>query len=153
VLTLSLTLLAATAPCRANVTEVFVDTTAHHMWLCEKGAPKGDYRVALGSGGTGKQVEGDAKTPLGIYPLAEPRGSDKFHTFILLGYPTAEQKAKGMTGSDVGVHGPARGFENSGALNVATDWTLGCIAVESDAYIDTIAAWVKRAKCGTIRLE
>jgi hypothetical protein len=31
----------------------------------------------------------------------------------------------------------------SEALNVETDWTLGCIAVASDAEIDQIAEWVR----------
>ncbi len=123
------------------------------MVLCEKGKPKAEYKVALGSGGIGKERQGDAKTPLGVYPLTPGRYSASFHTFILLGYPTKEQRAKGMTGSDVGVHGPARGTELLGEVNVATDWTLGCIAVASDAEIDFIAAWMKKAKCTSIRLE
>jgi hypothetical protein len=28
------------------------------------------------------------------------------------------------------------------SVNTSTDWTLGCIAVGSDAEIDAIAAWV-----------
>ena len=51
------------------------------------------------------------------------------------------------------MHGPARGYETMGELNVASDWTLGCIAVSSDEAIDFIAAWMKRAKCKTIRIE
>ncbi len=146
-------LLVAAAACQETTTEIVVDTGAHHMILCEKGEQRAEYKVALGSGGIGKQREGDAKTPLGVYPLVPGRPSSSFHTFILLGYPTKEQRAKGMTGSAVGVHGPARGFETLGELNVSTDWTLGCIAVSSDASIDFIAAWMKKTKCKTIRIE
>ena len=146
-------LLLAAATCQGATTEIVVDTAAHHMVLCEKGEQKAEYKVALGSGGIGKERQGDAKTPLGVYPLTPGRPSSSFHTFILLGYPTKAQRAKGMTGSAVGVHGPSRGFETAGELNVATDWTLGCIAVSSDAQIDFIAAWMKKAKCTTIRIE
>ncbi|HSI04824.1 MAG: murein L,D-transpeptidase family protein [Myxococcota bacterium] len=145
--------LLVAAACRSQTTEIVVDTAAHHMVLCDKGEQKAEYKVALGSGGIGKEREGDAKTPLGVYPLHQGRPSSSFHTFILLGYPTKEQRAKGMTGSAVGVHGPARGYEQLGELNVATDWTLGCIAVSSDEQIDFIAAWMKKARCTRIRLE
>ena len=146
-------LFVTAATCQGEATEIVVDTAAHQLILCEKGEQKGAYKVALGSGGVGKEREGDAKTPLGVYPLLPGRPSSSFHTFILLGYPTKAQRAKGMTGGAVGVHGPARGYETLGEVNVATDWTLGCIAVASDASIDFIAAWMRRAKCTRIRIE
>ena len=153
VLNLVAQLILAAATCQGTATEIVVDVTAHELFLCEKGEQKAEYKVALGSGGIGKEREGDAKTPLGVYPLAPGRHSDLFHTFILLGYPTKAQRTKGMTGGAVGVHGPARSTAALGALNVATDWTLGCIAVSSDAQIDAIAAWMKTAGCTSIRLE
>jgi L,D-peptidoglycan transpeptidase YkuD (ErfK/YbiS/YcfS/YnhG family) len=146
--------LVLTAPtCQGTATEMVVDTANHHLFLCEKGVQKADYKVALGSGGIGKEKQGDAKTPLGVYPLSPGRHSESFHTFIYLGYPTKDQRAKGYTGNDVGVHGPARSTAALGAINVSSDWTLGCIAVESDAAIDAIAGWMKQASCTSIRLE
>lgn len=152
-LTLIAHVVLTAATCQGATTEMVVDVAAHKMLLCEKGQQKADYKVALGSGGIGKEREGDAKTPLGVYPLVPGRHSDLFHTFILLGYPTKAQRAKGMTGSDVGVHGPARSTASMGELNVSTDWTLGCIAVSSDEQIDYIAAWMKKVGCTSIRLE
>lgn len=142
-------LLVSAAPCRDKVTEVVVLTAPHRMVLCNRGSAEAEYQVDLGSGGIGKQKRGDAKTPLGVYPLAAPRHSDSFHTFIYVGYPTVDQRKQGFTGSDIGIHGPWRG----GPAALRTDWTLGCIAVGTDAEIDAVAAWVKRVGCGVIRLE
>lgn len=145
--------LTLASPCRPNTTEIVVTTASHRLTLCNKGSAEAEYQVALGSGGLDKRVEGDAKTPLGTYALAAPRASSSFHTFIYVGYPTPEQKKAGYTGDAIGVHGPPRSSVNLGSANVAVDWTLGCIALASDPEIDAVAAWVKRVKCGRIRLE
>ena len=144
----------AAATCPASGAAVVVDTGQHRLWTCEDGRATGEYAVALGSGGVGKTRQGDAKVPLGEYALGAPRGSSQFHKFIPVGYPTAEQRRRGHTGSAIGVHGPSRGGEKLPAsLNTSTDWTLGCIAVGSDAEIDAIAAWVngKRVRRIVIR--
>ena len=135
---------APTGPrCPAASAVVLVETGQRRLWTCENGRATADYAVALGSGGVGKTRQGDAKVPLGDYALGTPRGSSQFHKFIPIGYPTAEQRRQGYTGSAVGVHGPARGWENlPSAANTAVDWTLGCIAVGSDDEIRRIAAWV-----------
>jgi hypothetical protein len=41
----------------------------------------------------------------------------------------------------------------AGRLNVAYDWTLGCIAVASDEAIREIAAWVSARRPGYIHIE
>jgi murein L,D-transpeptidase YafK len=133
---------------------VAIDTARHRLWTCANGRAAGEYTVALGSGGVGKTQQGDAKVPIGEYALGQPRGSSRFHTFIPVGYPTAEQRRRGYTGGDVGVHGPARGYEKLPAsINTSTDWTLGCIAVGSDEEIDAIAAWVRRTGAKTIAIR
>jgi hypothetical protein len=145
---------AAADPCPARGTLVVVDTAQHRLWTCEGGRATAEYRVALGSGGVGKERQGDAKVPLGDYALGPPRGSRLFHTFIPVGYPTAAQRRRGFTGSAVGVHGPARGWEKMpSAANTASDWTLGCIAVGSDEEIDRIAAWMRARSVSRISLR
>jgi murein L,D-transpeptidase YafK len=139
--------LAATAiapsPCAQAGSAVLVETGAHRLSLCQDGRVTESFRVALGTGGVGKTREGDAKVPLGAYPLGAPRASAQFGTFILVGYPTRAQRRAGFTGGAVGVHGPTRGARfRSSSSNTDSDWTLGCIAVGSDAEIERIAAWV-----------
>jgi L,D-peptidoglycan transpeptidase YkuD (ErfK/YbiS/YcfS/YnhG family) len=131
--------------CRDRGLSVLVDTQLHRLWLCEDGALVNEFAVALGRGGTGKREEGDRKTPLGSYPLGTPRESARFHTFIPIGYPTEEQRQQGLTGSNLGIHGPDRKPR-------WLDWTLGCVAVGSDAAIDEIAAWVRLKQPAMIEL-
>ena len=108
--------------------------------------------VGLGENGVGKTKQGDKKTPLGKYFLGRPRPSGSgFKTFIPVGYPTIKQKRKGYTGSAIGIHGPQRDWADwpPGTYG-KQDWTLGCIAVGSDAEIDTITDWLLSTGVGDV---
>jgi murein L,D-transpeptidase YafK len=144
---------AADPPCRSEETAVVILTDDHELTLCEKGRAGETYGVALGSGGVGKRKEGDNKTPLGAYTLQPPRASEPFGTFLEIGYPTREQRKKGYTGGDVGIHGPKRGVRFLGSLGTLVDWTRGCIAVATDREILQIAAWVNRLNVAVVRIE
>jgi len=133
-----------TDPCKGEESSIVVDTKKHKLFLCAADTTSGTYRVAIGKGGTPKRKLGDKKTPLGRYALGKPRASRRFGTFIPVGYPTQKQRSEGYTGSAIGIHGPDRSFGWLGALSLLTDWTLGCIAVGSDAAIEEIAAWVEK---------
>ena len=139
-------------PCSALEPEVVVATRDHALWLCESGRPVASYRVAIGRGGTGKRVQGDNKTPLGSYPLGDPRPSSRFGIFIPIAYPTPEQRIHGFTGADVGIHGPDRRFRWAGSLSTSVDWTAGCVALGTDDEAQAVASWVrKRSPSVTIR--
>src|SRR4051812_43014431 len=101
---LSLALLSATGagpapPCHPGETAVLVRVSAHALELCQDGRSVASHRVALGSGGIGKQRMGDGKTPLGLYALGAPRPSPSFGTFVPVGYPTPAQQRLGFTGN------------------------------------------------------
>ena len=130
-------------PCPPSGDAVVVQTASRRLWLCAAGVPAARYAVALGRGGTGKRLRGDARTPLGTYPLGAPRPSTRYGTFIPIAYPTPAQAARGFTGSAVGIHGPPRGFEGQDALVTSSDWTLGCIATGSDEVVGAIAQFVR----------
>jgi murein L,D-transpeptidase YafK len=145
---------AAPSPCAGVGSAILVETGARRLFLCQAGRETETFRVALGTGGVGKQRQGDAKVPLGEYPLAAPRGSAQFGTFILVGYPTRAQRRAGFTGGAVGVHGPTRASRLlSSESNTDSDWTLGCIAVGSDAEIQRIAAWVREKRIARILIR
>jgi murein L,D-transpeptidase YafK len=137
--------------CRAGETAVLVRVSAHALDLCQDGRSLRSHRVALGAGGTGKRVQGDGKTPLGLYQLGAPRPSPSFGTFVPVGYPTPAQHKLGFTGSAVGIHGPPRG--GGGALSTTVDWTAGCIAVGTDAEIESISAWIRTRRVRAVRIE
>ncbi len=123
------------------------------MRLCENGVAVRVFRVALGRGGIRKRKEGDKKTPLGVYPLGTPQPSNRFGLFIPIGYPTKEQAAAGLTGTDVGIHGPDQQFAWLGEATLWSDWTAGCVAVSTDAAIQAIATWVLAKQVGSIVLK
>jgi len=145
--------LAHASGCPKGEAVVVVDGLAHELKLCQQGVVVKRFRVALGRGGTGKMREGDNKTPLGVYALGAPKPSARFGVFIPVGYPTKAQAAAGLTGADVGIHGPDRHFLWLGRANVWFDWTSGCVAVDSDEAIQTISAWVKAEKVGLVQLN
>jgi hypothetical protein len=123
------------------------------LFICDKSEIRGGYYSAAGSSGFGKTTEGDRKTPVGKYSLGEPRASDEFGIFIPVGYPNASDLKKGRTGGDVGIHGPKRFMACAGALNVAMNWTAGCMAVASDQQILEIAEWVQKNPSANIYIE
>ncbi len=145
--------LASPGTCQAADSRVVVDLKKRALVLCEKGNAVGTFDVFLGRGGIGKTRTGDGKTPVGTYALGKPRPSNKFGTFIPIGYPTEEQRRKGYSGSAVGVHGPPRWAKWLGALVTRFDLSEGCVGVARDSEIQQIASWVTAASVRTIELR
>ncbi len=143
----------AAGVCAAPDARIVVDTAKHRLALCEQGQETAVFGIRLGRGGVGKTQEGDGKTPLGVYPLGQPRPSQRFGVFIPIGYPTADQRRQGFTGGDVGVHGPHRWVRWLGALVNTFDSSDGCVGLATDAEIDRIAAWVTRVHPPSIELR
>lgn len=139
-------------PCAARETSIVVDVEMRRLWLCKENAVSGEFPVALGRKGSGKRLAGDDKTPIGDYALGTPRPSKQFGTFIPIGYPTEEQRKRGATGKDVGLHGPKRDFAWAGRMITSINWTRGCIAV-SDDDIDEIARWIENEKPSSIHIS
>ncbi len=140
-------------PCRSDEASVVVETRQRGLFLCDGGEPLERFTVAIGRGGTGKQARGDLRTPLGSYPLGAPRASRRFGIFIPVGYPTPEQQRQGLTGTAIGIHGPARPLRWLGPLNTFYDWTAGCVVVGSDAEMDRIAGWVLRRRPALVEIR
>ena len=148
---LACTSFASADPCIGKGTILLVEARSHVLSLCEGGRRVRSHRVAIGPAGVGKRREGDGKVPLGRYTLAAPVASKDYHLFMLIGYPTREQRRAGYTGSAVGVHGPPRCCVDPTSTD--TDWTLGCIAVGTDEDIESIAAWRRRRGVAEILIE
>ena len=143
----------AAGPCPAPDVRIVVDTAAHRLALCDHDREAGSFGVRIGSGGVGKSKEGDNKTPIGIYPLGAPRKSQRYGTFIPIGYPTPEQQKRGFTGGSIGVHGPDRLVRWMGSLVNTFDSTSGCVGIATDDEMAKIAAWAKSASAKTIELR
>lgn len=100
-----------------------------------------DYYVSVGKTGFGKDVEGDQRTPLGIYFITSnlnPKSlKDLYGSGALpINYPNALDIRRAKTGSGIWVHGtPASQFTRA---PLATD---GCVAVSNpdlDRIIRTV---------------
>lgn len=137
--------LSSSVACPRRGDAVAVTTRDHALWLCDKGRPVAMIRVDLGRGGVGKREKGDARTPLGSYSLGTPRPSQRFGTFIPIGYPTPQQTARGLSGGNVGIHGPDRRTATLGGSS-RIDWTLGCIATVNDDDLALITAFVQERR-------
>jgi hypothetical protein len=93
---------------------IAVDTSRSRLYLFENG-PKGmrlvsDHYVSVGKQGVDKSVEGDQRTPLGVYFVSDRVGQSSLRdTFgagaMQLNYPNLFDKLHGRTGSGIYVHG------------------------------------------------
>ena len=93
---------------------IAVDTTRSRLYLFENG-PQGvrlvsDHYVSVGKQGVDKSVEGDQRTPLGVYFVSDRVGQgslgEEFGAGAMqLNYPNLFDKLHGRTGSGIYVHG------------------------------------------------
>ncbi|WP_413899519.1 L,D-transpeptidase family protein [Rhodoferax sp.] len=88
-----------------------------------------DYYVSVGKAGTEKAVEGDARTPLGVYFITsnlDPKSLKEFYGSgaLPINYPNALDNKRGKTGSGIWLHGtPPTQFSRA---PLATD---GCVVL------------------------
>ena len=93
---------------------IAVDTTRSRLYLFENG-PQGlrlvsDHYVSVGKQGVDKTVEGDQRTPLGVYFVSDRVGQGSLgEAFgagaMQLNYPNLFDQLHGRTGSGIYVHG------------------------------------------------
>ena len=93
---------------------IAVDTTRSRLYLFENG-PQGvrlvsDHYVSVGKQGVDKSVEGDQRTPLGVYFVSDRVGQGSLgEAFgagaMQLNYPNLLDQLHGRTGSGIYVHG------------------------------------------------
>jgi murein L,D-transpeptidase YafK len=125
------------------VTKVVVYKGERRMQLFNNDNVLKTYTIALGFAPVGhKQIEGDGKTPEGLYYIDRRNPRSKFHLSIGISYPNeadiAYAKSIGKEpGGEIFIHGKTgyRG-DNKG------DWTWGCIAVP-DRQMEDIYAMVR----------
>lgn len=116
-----------------NKHAIAVDTSRSRLYLFRNG-PNGltleaDYYISVGKSGVEKSLEGDARTPLGVYFITsnlDPSAlGDIYGTGALpLNYPNELDSKRGKTGSGIWLHGtPSAQFSRA---PLATD---GCVAI------------------------
>lgn len=107
------------------------------------------YPVVFGNKDLGdKMMEGDRKTPEGVFHITGKRKHEKWNSFVMIDYPTPEsyqkfnrRKAEGIIpadariGGSIGIHGtwPHEDY----AIDQYQNWTEGCISTKN-MYIQEI---------------
>ncbi len=93
---------------------VVVNLATSRLYLYENRAGQlkllANYYISMGTGGAGKQREGDRKTPIGVYHIIDwvpgERLADLYGTGALpLNYPNIWDQALGRTGHGIWLHG------------------------------------------------
>ncbi|MBR9918117.1 L,D-transpeptidase family protein [bacterium] len=93
------------------------------------------YKISLSKQASGKKrVEGDAKTPEGIYTINDKNRNSKFYLNLGISYPNAQDRkyAKSIgesPGGAIKIHGIRNGYGWIGKFHRFVDWTNGCIAL------------------------
>lgn len=95
--------------------------------------------VSIGKAGSGKQLEGDNKTPVGIYSVYEFIGDEKLIDFYGVGafplsYPNAWDRLLRRTGSGIWLHGLPKSVVNRPRLD-----SEGCVVIDNKTL-----EWMKR---------
>jgi murein L,D-transpeptidase YafK len=110
-----------------------VDTSRSRLYLFENGADGlkllADYYISVGKSGTEKTLEGDLRTPLGVYFVTgnlDPKSLKDFYGAgaLPINYPNQLDVKRGKTGSGIWLHGtPPTQFARA---PLATD---GCVVL------------------------
>ena len=126
---------------------IAVDVSRSRVYVLENSASglvvKRDYYASVGKLGMSKQVEGDLRTPLGVYfvtgRIPRSRLDERYGaTALTLNYPNQYDQIKGRTGSGIWVHGIEPALFTRAPL--ATD---GCVALSNPDLLD-LAQFVER---------
>ena len=130
------------------VTGIFVNKTARRMYLLHHEEVLRSYKVDLGFAPLGhKKVEGDGKTPEGVYRIDRRNPRSSFHLSLGISYPNASDRAYARSlgkspGGDIFIHGQPNDRKDRRRAARVQDWTAGCIAV-SNREMEEIWAMVR----------
>ena len=89
------------------------------------------YQISLGGNPKGhKKLQGDSKTPEGLYYIDSKNPNSRFHLNLGISYPNEEDRLNSKNpGGDIKIHGLKNGKGFIGKFHRLFDWTDGCIAV------------------------
>ena len=121
-----------------TVEKVLVLKSAHQLQLINDGKPLKTYRISLGKNPKGhKLIEGDRRTPEGLYWLDWRKTSDRFNLAMHVSYPNIDDAARARRegvspGGMIMIHGTPDTEETPESLFHTLDWTDGCIAMKNN---------------------
>ena len=115
---------------------IAVDASRSRLYLFENG-PRGmklvaDHYVSVGRLGVGKKLQGDQRTPLGVYFITSRLDASQLQPFygagaLTLNYPNEYDRRQGKTGHGIWLHGvPPQNFARS------PQSTDGCVVLANE---------------------
>ncbi|MEY4564826.1 MAG: hypothetical protein RLZZ618_4103 [Pseudomonadota bacterium] len=115
---------------------IAVDASRSRLYLFEN-SPQGmklvaDHYVSVGRSGVGKKVQGDQRTPLGVYFITSRLDAAQLQPFygtgaLTLNYPNEFDRRQGKTGHGIWLHGvPPQNFARS------PQSTDGCVVLANE---------------------
>ena len=116
---------------------VVADAARARLYLFERSGGgwkrSGDWYASIGKRGTGKRLEGDEKTPLGVYFVTMQVAGRHLPALygagaLGLDYPNAWDRQRRRTGYGIWIHGEPRGLTSR-----APRWSNGCLTISNPA--------------------
>ena len=120
------------------IDKIEVYKSKRKMLVYSEGKLLKTYTISLGRNPVGhKEVEGDFKTPEGIYEINAKNPNSGYHKNLGVSYPNeadiAHAKSLGKSpGGDIKIHGIRNGSSFISKFQRWKDWTAGCIAVTNE---------------------
>lgn len=117
---------------------IVVDLSNNRLYLFtnEQGVPRlvSDFYTTIGRGGAGKQVEGDMRTPIGVYHITKYLNDNQLPELYGVGalpvnYPNALDRAQGRTGYGIWLHGVPRT-----TYSRTPRASEGCVVIANDDF-------------------
>ncbi|NNE38863.1 MAG: L,D-transpeptidase family protein [Gammaproteobacteria bacterium] len=125
---------------------IIVDMSVSRLFIYQNnnGVPEyiDDFYTTIGKNGTRKMLEGDQRTPVGVYFVTSPIDPQKLPDLYGIGgfaidYPNVWDKRHGRTGYGIWLHGTP-----SHTLNRAPRASDGCVVL-SNGDLEAIAPYIK----------
>ena len=118
--------------------KVLIEKKERRLTLLVKGEVIKTYKIALGGDPAGPKVmQGDNKTPEGVYTIDSRNSNSEYHLSLHISYPNEIDKKRAKElgvspGGNIMIHGIKNGLGWVGASHAKFDWTKGCIAVTDE---------------------
>jgi murein L,D-transpeptidase YafK len=121
--------------------KVIIKKSTRMLYLSAGGVIFNRYHISLGAMPTGaKEIEGDMKTPEGVYLLDWRQPSKLYNKSIHISYPNEADKRKAKAigypaGGMIMIHGTPTNWGLSPIgdwMPMLLDWTEGCIALSNE---------------------
>lgn len=117
---------------------ILIEKKERQLTLIAKNKVLKTYKIALGGNPQGHKImQGDQKTPEGLYYIDARNKNSEYHLSLHISYPNEKDKKRAAEmgvspGGDIMIHGLKKGSGWIGASHTREDWTQGCIAVTDD---------------------